>query len=106
MHREVIMEFSFHIDPERDLAIGEELSFEEMDGEYEEDLTFNFSDIDPLTPTSAKPGSIEKVKMLAARYAAGVPLWHDADCYDHGPVGAVIGEDPEESLEEEEEEDF
>jgi hypothetical protein len=23
--------------------------------------------------------------MLSARYAAGMPLWHDGDCYDHGP---------------------
>jgi hypothetical protein len=23
--------------------------------------------------------------MLSARYAAGLPLWHDRDCYDHGP---------------------
>jgi len=22
---------------------------------------------------------------LAARYAAGLPLWHNDDCYDHGP---------------------
>lgn len=100
------MEFSFHIDPNQDLAIGAELSFDEMDGEYQEDLTFNFADVDPLTPTAAKPGSIEKVKMLAARYAAGVPLWHDSDCYDHGPVGAVVGDDLEGALEEEEEEDF
>ena len=41
--------------------------------------------IDPLTPTAAKPGSEEKVVMLAARYAAGLPLWHGDDCYDHGP---------------------
>jgi hypothetical protein len=43
--------------------------------------------VDPATPTGAKPGSEEKVLMLAARYAAGMPLWHDDDCYDHGPGG-------------------
>lgn len=41
--------------------------------------------IDPTRPTDAKPGSEEKVNMLAARYAAGLPLWHSEDCYDHSP---------------------
>jgi hypothetical protein len=41
----------------------------------------------PLDATVAKPGSTDKVVMLAARYAAGLPLWHDEDCYDHGPGG-------------------
>jgi hypothetical protein len=41
--------------------------------------------IDPIRPTRARPGSEEKVLMLSARYAAGVPLWHNDDCYDHGP---------------------
>ena len=45
--------------------------------------------INPLDPTYAKPGSDDKVMMLAARYAAGLPLWHDSDCYDHGP-GVVV----------------
>ena len=102
------MEFSFKIDPERDLAIGTELSFEECgDQPYADELAFDFADVDPLTPTEAKPGSIDKVKMLAARYAAGVPLWHNSDCYDHGPVGALVGGegDGESFLEEEEEEE-
>lgn len=100
------MEFCFEIDPDQDLAIGSELSFEDMDGEFEEDLSFDFSSMNPLTPTQAKPGSLDKVKMLAARYAAGVPLWHDEDCYDHGPVGAEVGSgDASDFLEEEEEEE-
>lgn len=100
------MEFSFKIDPARDLAIGTELSFEEMDDHYSDELAFDFTDVDPLNPTVAKPGSIDKVKMLAARYATGVPLWHDSDCYDHGPVGVGIGAgDGESFLEEEEEEE-
>ena len=39
-----------------------------------------------------RPGSEEKVTMLAARYAAGLPLWHNDDCYDHGPgsIGALL----------------
>ncbi|MBS0265151.1 MAG: hypothetical protein JSS02_24680, partial [Planctomycetes bacterium] len=35
--------------------------------------------------TKAKPGTEEKVLMLSARYAAGLPLWNERDCYDHGP---------------------
>jgi len=42
--------------------------------------------VNPQTPTDAKPGSDDKVDMLAARYAAGLPLWHDKDRYDHGPA--------------------
>jgi hypothetical protein len=50
--------------------------------------------INPVKSTKAKPGTEEKVLMLSARYAAGLPLWHDRDCYDHGPkerdlMGAV-----------------
>jgi hypothetical protein len=41
--------------------------------------------INPVKSTKAKPGTEEKVLMLSARYAAGLPLWHDRDCYDHGP---------------------
>lgn len=39
----------------------------------------------PGDATDARPGSEEKVMMLAARYAAGLPLWHDDDRYDHAP---------------------
>ncbi len=80
------MEFFFEVNPDLDLAVGTELSFE---AGIEEELGQDglaFSGMDPLTPTGAKPGSEDKVKMLAARYAAGVPLWHDEDCYDHGPA--------------------
>ena len=61
--------------------------FEEFaDAEFEED--FRELGINPSSPTPAKPGSNQKVIMLAARYAAGLPLWHTSDCYDHGPGGA------------------
>jgi hypothetical protein len=68
-------------------------STEEFGSEYEgdgeglsfDDIDFEALGIDPAAPTEAKPGSEAKVLMLAARYAAGVPLWHDKDCYDHGP---------------------
>ncbi len=84
------MSFDFDVDemePEVDFSgdldgpeIAVEANFEEID--------FESLGIDPGAPTVAKPGSEEKVLMLAARYAAGVPLWHEKDCYDHSP-GAI-----------------
>ncbi len=53
------------------------------------DIDYEALGIDPSEPTSAKPGSEQKVFTLAARYAAGLPLWHDEDCIDHGPLGAI-----------------
>lgn len=47
-----------------------------------------YEDIDPTQPTSARPGTKDKVLMLQARYIAGEPLWHDNDCYQHGPTDA------------------
>ena len=81
------MEFSFEVDPNLDLAIGTELSVEEGVEEYSIDDA-SLADVNPWTPTGAKPGSEDKVRMLAARYAAGIPLWHNEDCYDHGPAPA------------------
>lgn len=52
--------------------------------EYPE-INYEALGIVPESPTEAKPGSEEKVVMLAARYAAGLPLWHTEDCVDHGP---------------------
>ena len=51
-----------------------------------EEVDFEALGIKPGSPTAAKPGSEDKVVMLAARYSAGLPLWHDGDCYDHGPI--------------------
>ena len=56
---------------------------EEAEGFAPED--FEALGIDPYSPTRARPGSEAKVIMLSARYAAGLPLWHDEDCYEHGP---------------------
>jgi len=61
-------------------------------GFYEEEQ-FESMGISPHDSTGAKPGSTDKVTMLAARYAAGLPLWHDSDCYDHGPEVSVGMED-------------
>ena len=83
------MEFSFEVDPNLDLAIGTELSCEEATEEYGIDDAV-LADVNPWTPTGAKPGSEDKVRMLAARYAAGIPLWHNEDCYDHGPPQAEL----------------
>lgn len=95
------MEFSFEVDPDLDLAVGSELSFEDADQEFADDALV-LTGIDPLVPTEAKPGSEDKVKMLAARYAAGIPLWHDGDCYDHGPAQAEFLANNEFETEEEE----
>lgn len=55
-----------------------------FDAQFEEE-DYRAMGIAPEEPTVAKPGSEAKVLMLAARYAAGLPLWHHEDCYDHGP---------------------
>ena len=97
------MEFSFEVDPDLDLAVGTELSFDEGAETYADDGMV-VVDSNPVQATEAKPGSEEKVRMLAARYSAGMPLWHDSDCYDHGPVPVGFGDD--EGLESEEDEEF
>ena len=78
------MQFSFEVDPNLDVAIGVEADLVDEDHDGIEDF-----EVSALGPTDAKPGSEDKVRMLTARYAAGLPLWHGEDCYDHGP--AVIG---------------
>lgn len=80
------MSFTFEADFDLDAEI--ELQSGEFIGDYKEffgDDDFDSLGIDPLTSTVAKPGSEDKVMMLAARYAAGLPLWHQDDCYDHAP---------------------
>ena len=85
------MSFDFDVDemdPELEL-ISESIDGSELvDEAIFEEIDFDSLGIDPGGPTIAKPGSEEKVLMLAARYAAGVPLWHENDCYDHSP-GAI-----------------
>jgi hypothetical protein len=53
-------------------------------------IDFDSMGINPLDPTQAKPGSEDKVLMLSARYAAGLPLWHGNDRYDHAPGQSTI----------------
>lgn len=80
------MEFTFEADPTLDIALGMEHSevVEVLEPE-EESRVWDLSSYDPLEATIAKPGSEDKVKMLSARYAAGLPLWDPKDRYDHGP---------------------
>ena len=80
------MSISFEVEPSLDAVSGAQI--ESAVDEYlnlfqEED--FIALGINPSEPTVAKPGSDDKVMMLAARYASGLPLWHDSDCYDHSP---------------------
>ena len=80
------MSFDFEVAPVLDSVTG--MQEESFIAEYhklyeEEDLTA--LGINPSEPTGSKPGSDDKVLMLAARYAAGLPLWHEQDRNDHGP---------------------
>ena len=89
------MSFDYDVEDEVELevqnyvpeAAGDEYASEFSD-KFEE-IDFEVLGIDPSEPTAAKPGTEEKVLMLAARYAAGVPLWHGSDCYDHGPGQSI-----------------
>ena len=90
------MEFCFEVNPDLDLAIGTGLIRHYTADDFHDDTVVD--DVIPLDPTGAKPGSVTKVEMLAARYAAGVPLWHDGDCYDHGPAGTMLLDDDETEL--------
>ena len=58
------------------------------DGPWAE-LSADAAELDPEEPTIAAPGSMEKVKMLRARYAVGLPLWDERDSYDHGKAAAT-----------------
>lgn len=98
------MEYSFEVDPVLDIAVGAEIHWDDEGNELSlEDVSM----MDATSPTTAKPGSEDKVRMLAARYAAGIPLWHEEDCYDHGPAEAFTegeGHEYGDELHEEEEE--
>ena len=97
---------------------------EDIDDEVIDDLDYDLDEteasydleelkamgINPFRATHARPGSDEKVMMLSARYAAGLPLWHDSDCYDHGPhetelMGAVEESAPQLIVQNDNEED-
>lgn len=86
---DALKEFQYDVNPSTDTAFGVETGCELEDGTVMED--WDYSDLNPSMATHAKPGSDDKVRMLSARYAAGVPLWHDSDCYDHGPNASAAG---------------
>ncbi len=78
----------------------------DMDDEFEgfDEEDFLTLGIDPSQPTDAKPGSEDKVMTLAARYSAGLPLWHSEDRYDHGPGQldpSIFGSGEDSALEDE-----
>jgi hypothetical protein len=80
------MAFEFEVSPNAESAVAiDEADFIGGFASFYEDAHFESMGISPHDSTGAKPGSTDKVTMLAARYAAGLPLWHDSDCYDHGP---------------------
>ncbi|MEX2308422.1 MAG: hypothetical protein WD738_12555 [Pirellulales bacterium] len=53
------------------------------------DWYFEPEEIEPsrFEPTSAIPGTQEKVNILAERARAGLPLWHEADRMDYEEPG-------------------
>jgi len=69
-------------DIEQNSVAGFDYDLDDTGATFEE---FKAMGANPDKSTKAKPGTEEKVLMLSARYAAGLPLWHDRDCYDHGP---------------------
>jgi hypothetical protein len=77
--------------PQGDLSTLDAFLDSVIEPESEEEIFSDesFDDIDPLIPTAAKPGSDAKVRMLAARFAARIPLFHEEDCDSHAaPSGA------------------
>jgi len=84
------MSLDFEVPLDLDSRIGNQVEHctDVYEGLFEE-KEFIALGVNPSQPTGAKPGSVDKVMMLAARYAAGLPLWHDSDCYDHGPGDLV-----------------
>ncbi|WP_339733885.1 hypothetical protein [uncultured Gimesia sp.] len=84
---------SYEIEADPSLVSFEDGDFQEFSEEgYDPNFDALFGEeeyremgINPDDATQAKPGSEQKVLMLAARYAAGLPLWNNSDCYDHGP---------------------
>ena len=80
MAREFGVDSDLEVDDEVDIVVEYEDTAETF-----EDEDFEAMGINPVRPTQARPGTEQKVLMLSARYAAGMPLWHQEDCYDHGP---------------------
>ncbi len=88
------MAFTFEVNSDFESVV--DVEYHVGFGASADSVDFEALGIDPLRATEAKPGSEHKVLMLAARYASGLPLWHDDDRYDHGPGGVI---DPEDEFE-------
>ena len=79
------MSYAYEVDPSLD---AEDLSNEELITDYDEmfqEEDFAALGIDPRAPTPAKPGSEDKVLMLAARYTSGLPAGAPAADRQHVP---------------------
>jgi len=61
-----------------------------LDAIREGDWFFEPEVIEPdhFRPTSAIPGTQEKLAILAERARSGLPLWHEADRMDYDEPGA------------------
>ena len=62
-----------------------------LDAIREGDWYFEPGEVEPerFRPTSAIPGTQEKLAILAERARSGLPLWHEADRMDYEEPGAV-----------------
>jgi len=92
MSQELMNEDVDFVLEDEELELGDEELMQGEDGEELDlnDIDFEALGINPEDPTQAKPGSEEKVLMLSARYAAGLPLWHNNDRYDHAPGQSTL----------------
>jgi hypothetical protein len=61
-----------------------------LDAIRDGDWFFEPTEVEPAAflPTSAIPGTQEKLDILAQRARAGLPLWHVADRLDYEEPGA------------------
>ena len=61
-----------------------------LDAIREGDWFFEPAEVEPecFQPTSAIPGTQEKLAILAERARSGLPLWHEADRMDYEEPGA------------------
>ena len=76
----------FQVDSDTEFRFGSDVSeYSIAHKKFDDFEKFELVDVDPLRPTPATPGSVDKVTMLSARYSAGLPLWHEKDCDEHGP---------------------
>lgn len=73
--------YSYYDDPDRPRTVFEALRRLQHDQD--------FIPMEPSEPTTAMPGTIEKIEVLRMRVELGQPLWHDDDpqFFYRGPIG-------------------